>query len=99
MSHANAALTPHTRLRLALLVVEQGWTCPTQTSPETVRRIVGLRWRHRLGPVHIAGLLCMAASTVHAVLVRCRINRLSHIDRINRITGRRLGLRPALRLN
>lgn len=26
MSHANAALTPRTRLRLALLVVEQGWT-------------------------------------------------------------------------
>ncbi|MEU4842380.1 hypothetical protein AB0F99_29480, partial [Nocardia testacea] len=29
-----------------------------------------LRWRHRLGPVQIAGRLGMAASTVHAVLVR-----------------------------
>jgi transposase InsO family protein len=44
--------------------------------------VVGLRWRHRLGPVQIAGRLNMAPSTVHAVLVRARINRLSHIDRV-----------------
>ena len=41
-----------------------------------------LRWRHRLGPVQIGGQLGVPASTVHAVLVRCRINRLSHIDRV-----------------
>lgn len=121
MSHANAALTPRARLRLAQLVVDRGWTyaaaakmfmvapgtakkwadryrtesvagmvdrssrphsSPTRTSPEVVRRIVRLRWRHRLGPVQIAGRLGMQASTVHAVLVRCRINRLSHIDRV-----------------
>lgn len=29
MSHANATLTPRTRLRLARLIVEQGWTCST----------------------------------------------------------------------
>ena len=112
MSHANAALTPRARLRLARLVVDRGWTyaaaaklfmvaprtakkwadryrsegvagmadrssrpkaCPTKTSPELVRQIVRLRWRHRLGPVQIAGRLDMPASTVHAVLVRCRI--------------------------
>lgn len=121
MSHANAALTPRARLRLAQLVVDRGWTCaaaakmfmvaprtakkwadryrtegvagmadrssrphtsPTRTKPDVVRRIVRLRWRHRLGPVQIAGRLGMRASTVHAVLVRCRINRLSHIDRV-----------------
>jgi len=121
VSHANAALTPRARLRLAQLVVDEGWTygaaaklfmvaprtakkwadrfrtegvagmadrnsrphaSPTKTKPEVVRRIVGLRWRHRLGPVQIAGRLGMAASTVHAVLSRCRINRLSHIDRV-----------------
>lgn len=121
MSHANAALTPRARLRLARLVVDGRWTyaaaakmfmvhprtakkwadryrdegvagmvdrssrphtSPTRTSPEQVRRIVTLRWRHRLGPVQIAGRLGMQASTVHAVLVRCRINRLSHIDRV-----------------
>jgi len=121
VSHANAALTPRARLRLAELIVEQGWTyaaaakmfmvspqtarkwalryrdegaagmsdrssrprsCPSRTSPAAVRRIVRLRWRHRLGPVQIAGRLGMPASTVHAVLVRCRINRLSRIDRV-----------------
>ena len=41
-----------------------------------------LRWRQRLGPVQIAGRLGMPASTVHAVLVRCRINRLARIDRV-----------------
>lgn len=121
MSYANAALTPRARLRLAQLVVHEGWTyasaakmfmvaertakkwadryraegpagmvdrssrphnSPNKTSSEVVRQIVGLRWRHRLGPVQIAGRLDMASSTVHAVLTRCRINRLSHIDRV-----------------
>ena len=121
MSHANAALTPRARLRLACLVVEDGWTytaaskmfmvaprtakkwaeryraegpagmtdrssrprrSPSKTPVPVVRRIVALRWRHRLGPVQIAGRLGLAASTVHAVLVRCRINRLTHIDRV-----------------
>ena len=57
-------------------------TSPNKTRPDVVRQIVRLRWRHRLGPVQIAGRLGMQASTVHAVLVRCRINRLSHIDRV-----------------
>lgn len=121
MSHANAALTPRARLRLAQLVVEKGWTyaaaakmfmvsgktakkwadryrvegvdgmadrssrphiSPAKTSAQIVRCIVALRWRKRLGPVQIAGRIGMAASTVHAVLTRCRINRLSHIDRV-----------------
>ena len=55
---------------------------PTKTPAGVVRRIVRLRWRHRLGPVQIGGRLGMPASTVHAVLVRCRINRLSRIDRV-----------------
>ena len=53
---------------------------PRRTPPTVVRRIVELRWRHRLSPLAIASRLSMAASTVHAVLVRCRLNRLSHID-------------------
>ena len=120
MSHANAALTPRARLRLARLVVDDGWTqsaaakmfmvsprtagkwaadtapkaqqgWPTAARDRTRARprparagaqIVRLRWRHRLGPVQIGGRLGMPASTVHAVLVRCRINRLSRIDRV-----------------
>jgi leucine-zipper of insertion element IS481 len=121
VSHANAALTPITRLRLARLVVDGRWTysaaatmfmvsprtakkwaeryriegtagmtdrssrphhSPTRTPTSLVRAIVALRWRHRLGPVQIGGRLGLPASTVHAVLVRCRVNRLSRIDRV-----------------
>src|SRR3712207_3838990 len=103
VSHANAALTPRARVRLAQLVVDRGWTyaaaakmfmvcprtakkwadryraegpagmvdrssrphaSPSKTRPEVVRQIVRLRWRHRLGPVQIAGRLALPASTV-----------------------------------
>lgn len=121
MVHANAALTPRARLRLARLIVEDGWrpaeaakmfmvstvtarkwanrfrmegpggmvdrssrphSCPHRTPEQVKRRIVALRWRQRLGPVQIGGRLGVASSTVHAVLVRCQLNRLSHIDRV-----------------
>jgi transposase InsO family protein len=58
-----------------------------RTPTSVVRRIVALRLRHRLGPVAIADQLGMQASTVHAVLVRCRLNRLTHLDRT---TGERI---------
>src|SRR5690625_790470 len=51
-------------------------TSPSKTPHPVVRRIVALRWRKRLGPVQIAGRLGVPASTVHAVLVRCRINKI-----------------------
>jgi transposase InsO family protein len=54
---------------------------PRRTPPPLVRKIVHLRWRKRLGPVQIAGRLNMPASTVYAVLVRCRLHRLWHVDR------------------
>jgi transposase InsO family protein len=119
-THANAALTPRARLRLARLIVDHGWGVaraaerydvswktaskwaaryraegpagmvdrssrpyrqPNRTPAPVVRKIVHLRWKQRLGPVEIGDRLGMPASTVHAVLVRCRINRLTHIDR------------------
>jgi transposase InsO family protein len=119
-THANAALTPRARLRLARLIVDQGWPParaaerydvswktaakwaaryrtegpsamndrssrphhrPNRTPAPMVRRIVHLRWKQRLGPVEIGDRLGMASSTVHAVLVRCGLNRLTHIDR------------------
>lgn len=121
MSHANATLTPRTRLRLARLIVHDGWThtaaakmfmvsprtaakwagryrtegqggmadrssrprsCPHRTPEQVKRRIVALRWRKRLGPVQISARVGVPASTVHAVLKRCRINRLTYIDRV-----------------
>jgi transposase InsO family protein len=119
-THANAALTPRARLKLARLVVDCGWSParaaerydvswrtarkwadryqaegpagmldrssaphhqPNRTPTPVVRKIVHLRCKQRLGPVEIADRLGMASSTVHAVLARCRINRLSHLDR------------------
>ena len=119
-THANAALTPRARLKLAKLIVEGDWKIPraaerfdvswktakkwadryeaegeagmfdrssaphhqpNRTPTPVVRKIVHLRWKQRLGPVEIADRLGLASSTVHAVLVRCRINRLTHIDR------------------
>jgi transposase InsO family protein len=52
-----------------------------RTPRHVVRRIVHLRWKQRLGPVQIGARVGLAPSTVHAVLVRCRLNRLSHLDR------------------
>jgi len=119
-THANAALTPRARLRLARLIVDQHWSVPRaaerydvswktakkwadryrvegpagmvdrssrprrqphRTPAPMVRKIVHLRWKQRLGPVEIGDRLGMASSTVHAVLVRCRLNRLTHVDR------------------
>ena len=54
---------------------------PNRTPSPMVRKIVHLRWKQRLGPVEIGDRLNMPASTVHAVLVRCRVNRLTHVDR------------------
>ncbi|PWR14375.1 IS481 family transposase, partial [Micromonospora acroterricola] len=55
---------------------------PRKTPQPLVRKIVHLRWKHRLGPVAIADRLGIASSTVHAVLTRCQLNRLSHVDRV-----------------
>ena len=55
--------------------------CPRRTPQPVVRKIVHLRWKKRLGPVAIADRVGLAPSTVHAVLLRCRLNRLTHVDR------------------
>lgn len=54
---------------------------PYRTPGPVVRKIVRLRWKQRLGPIEIGDRLGIPASTVHAVLVLCRINRLIYIDR------------------
>jgi Integrase core domain len=46
-----------------------------------VPKVVHRRWTQRLGPAQIAPRVGLAASTVHAVLVRCRISRLAWLDR------------------
>lgn len=126
--HANAALTPRARLKLARLVVlgnvtpadaarrfqcsyptAQRWAgrfrelhdagievmvehmadrssrphrSPNKTPQPVVRKIVHVRWKRKIGPVEIAGIVGVPASTVHAVLARCGISRLSQVDRV-----------------
>ncbi|HEU0130120.1 MAG TPA: IS481 family transposase [Mycobacteriales bacterium] len=119
MSHANAALTPRARLRLARLVVDERWsvasaarffrvswptaarwadryaamgeagmvdrssrphTSPNRTPERLKRKIVHLRWTQRLSAAEIGWRLDVPASTVQAVLTRCRLHRLSHVD-------------------
>ena len=125
-THANAALTPRARLKMARLIVDENWKVPraaerydvswktarkwadrykaegpagmydrssrphrqpNRTPVPVVSNIVHLRWKLRLGPVEIADRLAMQSSTVYAVLVRCWLNRLTHIDRA---TGERI---------
>ncbi len=54
---------------------------PTKTCAAVTKRIVSLRLRKRLGPVQLAALTGVAPSTAHQVLLRCRLNRLTHVDR------------------
>jgi len=54
---------------------------PTRTSRALERRVERLRRSCKLGPARIAGILEMAHSTVHAVLVRLGLNRLAWMDR------------------
>lgn len=52
-----------------------------RTPAAVVRRVLELRWRKRLGPLQLAARTGVAASTVHKILVRNRINRLNYVDR------------------
>ncbi len=58
---------------------------PRRTPTRTERRIIKVRILRRWGPARIAGLLRLVPSTVHRVLARYGLNRLSHCDRA---TGR-----------
>jgi len=58
---------------------------PNRTPPRVERRIIALRVNRRWGPARIAYLLGMHPSTVHKVLSRYRLARLSWLDRA---TGR-----------
>jgi hypothetical protein len=54
LSHANAQLTPRARLRLARLVLEQGWICTAAAKMFTVSPRTAAKWASRYrsdGPV------------------------------------------------
>ncbi|NJP98952.1 IS481 family transposase, partial [Nonomuraea sp. FMUSA5-5] len=54
---------------------------PARTDARTERRIVKIRFTHRLGPARIAARLGLRASTVHRVLARYGCPLLAHLDR------------------
>ncbi|MEY9850322.1 transposase InsO family protein, partial [Streptacidiphilus sp. BW17] len=56
-------------------------TTPHRTVPDTEARVCRLRTERKLGPARIGPILGLPASTVHRVLVRHGLNRLSHLDR------------------
>jgi transposase InsO family protein len=58
---------------------------PRRTPTRTERRIIKVRLLRRWGPARIAGLLRLVPSTVHRVLTRFGLARLTHLDRA---TGR-----------
>ncbi len=60
---------------------------PHKTPEQVTKRIISLRWRLGLRPAKTVGRLELTASTVHAVLTRCEVNRLSHTGSL---TGERL---------
>ncbi len=55
---------------------------PRQTPPETTAAIVAARTEHHAGPVRLAALLGVAASTIGAVLTRAGMPRLADVDRL-----------------
>lgn len=120
MSHRNAPLSETGRLRLAVCVVEDGWSLrraaerfqvavttaarwasryrefgaagmvdrssrpqhsPNRTPTRTERRIIKVRVLRRWGPARIGYLLGIHPSTVHRVLARYGMARLSWLDR------------------
>ena len=58
---------------------------PRRTPTRTERRIIKVRVLRRWGPARIAYLLGLSPATVHRVLTRYRLARLTHLDRV---TGR-----------
>lgn len=56
-------------------------TMPTKTPPRVTKRLISLRLRLREGPVQLAARCGVAPSTAHQILRRCRVNRLSYVDR------------------
>jgi hypothetical protein len=60
---------------------------PAKTAPATTRRIVSLRLRKRWGPIRLAAETGVAPLTAGAVLRRCGVSRLSHLEpRMSRLT-------------
>jgi transposase InsO family protein len=74
---ADRSSRPHRRARL--------------TAPETTAAIIAARVAHHAGPIRLAGILGLPASTIGAVIARAGLPRLAEVDRLTgeRLRGRR----------
>jgi len=54
--------------------------CPTKTPPKIERQVVALRRRHQLGPARLASRAGIPSSTLHRILQRHGVSRLSDLD-------------------
>jgi len=55
---------------------------PRRTSPKTTAALIGARMRHHAGPLRLAAILGLPASTIGAVLARAGLPRLADVDRL-----------------
>ena len=55
---------------------------PRRTSPETTAAIVAARVEHHAGPLRLAAILGLAASTIGVVIARAGMPRLAEVDRL-----------------
>jgi transposase InsO family protein len=68
--------------------------CPTKTPERLERRLIELRRRHQLGPARLAPRAGVPASTLHRVLQRNGVSRLSDMNRQGRVIRRIETSRP-----
>ena len=64
MSHANAALTPRARLRLARLIVEEGWPVALAARRYDVSWPTAKRWAARYAAMGADGMADRSSTTV-----------------------------------
>jgi transposase InsO family protein len=64
--------------------------CPTKTSSKVERKVIELRRRHQLGPARLAPRAGIPASTLHRILARHGVSRLSDLDRASGRVIRRI---------
>ncbi len=65
-------------------------SCPHQTPASVERRIAALRRSRKLGPARLAGIVGVPASTIHRVLVRHGVNKLTWMNRTSGRVVRRI---------
>jgi len=75
MSHANATLTPITRLRLARLVVDHGWSCAAAGQMFMVAAKTARKWAERYRLEGAAGMTDRSSRPHHGPTITRGLER------------------------